>query len=38
MLSPPAAKRSNHERFGRGRRPIGCEARHDLVFARARET
>jgi hypothetical protein len=38
MLSPPAANGSKHERLGRGQRPIGCEARHDLVFARARET
>jgi hypothetical protein len=35
MLSPPAAKGSNHERFGWGMRQVGCEARHDLVLARA---
>jgi hypothetical protein len=35
MLSPPAATGRKHERFDRGRLPIGCEACHDLVLARA---
>jgi hypothetical protein len=38
MLSSAAAKDSNGERFGLGRRPIGCERLRDLVLARARET
>jgi hypothetical protein len=37
MLSP-AAKGSEQARFRQERQPVGCEARHDLVFARARET
>ena len=35
MLSPPDASDSKGDRFGLGRQPIGCEAQHDLVFARA---
>jgi hypothetical protein len=35
MLSPPAAKGSKQERFRQRRQPIGCEARHDLIIARA---
>ena len=37
MLSSPDARNSKGERFGLGRQPIGCEAHHDLVFARARQ-
>ncbi len=37
MLSSPDAKGSNGERFGLGQQPIGGEAQHDLVFARARQ-
>ncbi len=37
MLSSPDAKGSKGERFGL-RRPIGGEAQHDLVSARARES
>ena len=36
MLSSPDAKGSKGEGFSLGRQSIGCEARHDLVFARAR--
>ena len=36
MLSSPDARGSKGERFRLGRQPIGCEAQHDLVFARAR--
>jgi hypothetical protein len=35
--SPPDVKASKGERFGPERQRIGCEAQHDLVFARARE-
>jgi len=37
MLSSLDASDSKGERFGLGRQPIGCEADHDLVFARARQ-
>ncbi len=37
MLSSPDARGSKGERFGLGRQPIGYEAEHDLVFARARQ-
>ncbi len=37
MLSSPDARGSKGERVGLGRQPIGCEAQHDLVFARARQ-
>ncbi len=36
MLSSPDAKGSKAEGFSLGQQSIGCEARHDLVFARAR--
>jgi hypothetical protein len=35
MLSSPAAQGSKGESFGLRRQPIGCEAQHDLVLARA---
>jgi hypothetical protein len=39
MLSSAAAWDGKGERFRSGvRQPLGCEAQHDLVFARARET
>jgi hypothetical protein len=39
MLSSPAARGSTPERlWSAERQPIGCAARHDLIFARARET
>jgi hypothetical protein len=37
MLSSPATSGTRGERLGLGRPPIDCEARHDLVLARARE-
>jgi hypothetical protein len=37
MLSSPDAKGSKRERLGLGRQPLGCNAQHDLVRARARE-
>src|SRR5437667_1425846 len=37
MLSSPDAKGSKGEHSSLGRQSIGCEAQHDLVFARARE-
>jgi hypothetical protein len=36
MLSPPDAK-GGKGRLREGRQPVGCETRHGLVFARARE-
>ena len=38
MLSSPGAKGSKGQRFGLGAAANGCEAEHDLVLARARET
>ena len=38
MLSSPDAGGSKGERFGLGRQPIGCEAQHGLVSARARRS
>jgi hypothetical protein len=36
MLSPLDARGSKGDRFTSGRQPIGCEAQHGLVLARAR--
>jgi hypothetical protein len=38
MLSSPAARGSKGERFRSGAAANPCEAQHDLVAARARET
>jgi len=38
MLSSPAARAARASALGLGRQPIGREAQHDLVLARARET
>jgi hypothetical protein len=38
MFPSLATEGGKSETFGLGRQPLGCEAPHDLVFARARET